>query len=236
VHKTENTLHKKILYHIKTEMEHVHVLNSRAIQLLLGKLRDVKTDQPTYMRVADCLCDLLAMEALCAEHLTANVKVQTPCGVADTIELKFPKICAVSILRSGDILAEAVRRNKIVDCVVGKILIQRDEKDPEKKSRLFYEKLPGDISRMPVILCDPMLATGGSAINAVEVLLKHGVREDKITFANIVCCPEGLKTFTERFPGLRVITTTIDNGLNDEKFILPGLGDFGDRYFGTISK
>jgi uracil phosphoribosyltransferase len=78
-----------------------------------------------------------------------------------------------------------------------------------------------------------MLATGGSAMKAIEVLLEHGVAEDHIVFLNIISCPEGLKAMATRFPKVIIVTAEVDKCLNERKFIIPGIGDFGDRYFGT---
>ena len=141
------------------------------------------------------------------------------------------KICAVSIVRSGDALLEVVR--DVEPAVkVGKILIQRDESHPDKIAKLFYSKLPPTIGteQTPyVLLCDPMLATGGSALTAIEVLLKgdkyHKVAPENIIFANMICAPEGLKIMAEKYPQIKIVTAAIDERLNDDKFIVPGLGE-----------
>jgi len=112
---------------------------------------------------------------------------------------------------------------------IGKILIQRDEETAQAK--LFYAKLPEDISSRYVLLLDPMLATGGSAIKAVEVLLEHGVPEQRIIFVNLIAAPEGLRNFCTKYPALRVITGWIDERLNERAYIIPGLGDFGERRY-----
>ena len=135
-------------------------------------------------------------------------------------------------MRSGDILMEAVRLVALgVSC--GKILVQRDEEDPEKRPKLFYSKLPPDVMDKQILLVDPMLATGGSAKMAIQVLIEAGVPEANITFLNVVCCPEGLNALGNSYPKVKVITAAIDPGLNEHKYIVPGLGDFGDRYYGT---
>ena len=90
-----------------------------------------------------------------------------------------------------------------------------------------------DIHERHVILLDPMIATGGSAIKAIEVLRQHGVREENIIFLNIIACPEGIANVLNACPSVKIVTTWVDDKLNDNKYILPGLGDFGDRYFGT---
>ena len=116
---------------------------------------------------------------------------------------------------------------------VGKILIQRDESTEEKVARLIYSKLPGDIADLRVLLVDPMLATGGSALKAIEVLEAAGVKQENIVFLNVVSCPEGLARLQKEAPGVFVITAEVDEKLNEEKYIVPGLGDFGDRYYST---
>ncbi len=140
------------------------------------------------------------------------------------------KICAVSIVRSGDALLEVVR--DVEPAVkVGKILIQRDESHPDKIAKLFYSKLPPTIGTPAtpyVLLCDPMLATGGSALTAIEVLVgeKYKVAPEKIIFANMICAPEGLKRMAEEYPQIKIVTAAIDECLNDDKFIVPGLGEY----------
>ena len=117
---------------------------------------------------------------------------------------------------------------------IGKILIQRDE--ATAMPQLFYSKLPKDIASRFCLLLDPMLATGGSANKAIEVLLNHGVMEDHILFVNLICCPEGIKAVLDAYPKVRIVTAEIDNGLDEQRYIVPGLGDFGCRYFGTLDE
>lgn len=176
---------------------------------------------------------ILAEDAL-AEFPTETITVTTPCGPCEGVRTLPPeKICAVSIVRSGDCLLESVREVE-PSVKVGKILIQRDEEHPEKIAKLFYSKLPSDIRDIYVLLCDPMLATGGSAIRALDVLVdQYGVDPAKIIFGNVICCPEGLKKLGEVYPTVKIVTAWVDEKLNDDKFIVPGLGDFGDRFFST---
>jgi len=112
---------------------------------------------------------------------------------------------------------------------IGKILIQRDEETSQPK--LFYDKLPEDIADRWVLLLDPMLATGGSALMAVEVLKSRGVPEEHILFLNLIASPEGAKRFAEQVPKVRVVTAFVDQGLDEKNYIVPGLGDFGDRFY-----
>ena len=130
----------------------------------------------------------------------------------------------------GGGLLEATRRC-CLGIAVGKILIQRDEETA--LPTLFYSKLPPDIATRKVLLVDPMLATGGSAITAVKVLIDAGVPEENILFSNVVSCPEGLRAMFAKYPKIRMVTTAVDDGLDEKKYIVPGLGDFGDRYYST---
>lgn len=138
------------------------------------------------------------------------------------------KICGVSIIRAGESMEKGLR-----DCCrsvrLGKILIQRDEEAALPK--LFYVKLPTDISERYVLLLDPLLATSGSAAMAIDVLKKRGVPEDRIIFLNVLASPEGIAMFREKYSKVKVVTGMIDQGLNERKYVIPGVGDFGDRYY-----
>lgn len=177
---------------------------------------------------------LLAEDVL-ASLPTFETETQTPTGVYQGFEsaTDVSKTCIVSIMRSGDALLESFREIE-PGFKVGKILIQRDEASPDKKAQFFYEKLPPGINDMRIILCDPMVATAGSSIAALDLLCQvKQVDPSSITFATIICAPEGLSVLGRKYPGVNIVTAAIDEGLNDEKFIVPGLGDFGDRFYGT---
>mmetsp|Transcript_3549 Transcript_3549/g.8474 ORF Transcript_3549/g.8474 Transcript_3549/m.8474 type:complete len:226 (-) Transcript_3549:187-864(-) len=209
----------------------------KAHKFLFTKMRDASTSSEDFVKYSKRAMRLLAEDAL-AEFPSTDVTISTPCGPCDGCYGPDPtKICAVSIVRSGDALLEVVR--DVEPAVkVGKILIQRDESHPDKIAKLFYSKLPPTIGTPAtpyVLLCDPMLATGGSALTAIEVLVgeKYKVAPEKIIFANMICAPEGLKRMAEEYPQIKIVTAAIDECLNDDKFIVPGLGDYGDRFFNT---
>jgi uracil phosphoribosyltransferase len=185
-----------------------------------------------YVAASDRLMNILAEEGLARLACVVPTTVETPCGSFEGL-LPPPsdRVCAVDIVRSGGILLEAVRK-VCPDSKTAKILIQRDEETALPK--LFYSNLPPNITDLSVVLCDPMLATGGSALMAIKVLTDAGVREQDILFINVVSCPEGLRALAEKAPGVRVLTAAVDEGLNEQKFIVPGLGDYGDRYYGTF--
>jgi len=136
----------------------------------------------------------------------------------------------VSIIRAGESMENALRA-VCRDIRIGKILIQRDETTALPK--LFYSKVPEDIADRYVLLLDPMLATGGSVLKAIEVLVDHGVQPERIIFVNLIAAPEGITAIANRYPEVIVVSAEVDQCLNTKKYIIPGIGDFGDRYFGT---
>ncbi|KAJ9623368.1 Uracil phosphoribosyltransferase, synthesizes UMP from uracil [Knufia peltigerae] len=208
--------------------DNVHVL-SQTPQLiaLLTMIRDKNTERGDFIFYSNRIIRLLVEEGLNHLPVVAH-NVTSPVG-KDYVGVRFEgKICGVSIMRAGESMEEGLR-----ECCrsvrIGKILIQRNEET--SKPKLFYEKLPADVANRWVLLLDPMLATGGSAIMAVEVLKSHGVPEDRILFVNLIASPEGIENFAKHVPKVRVITAFIDQGLNEANYIVPGLGDFGDRYY-----
>lgn len=139
-------------------------------------------------------------------------------------------ICGVSIARAGESM-EAELRAVCQSIRIGKILIQRDK--VTKLPRLYYSALPHDIAQRHVLLLDPMLATGGTALAAIQILLDKGVAEENIVFLNLITVPEGITAVYQRYPKVRIVTSAIDERLNDNAYMIPGIGDFGDRFFGT---
>eukprot|EP00927_Polykrikos_kofoidii_P069919 TRINITY_DN65667_c0_g1_i1.p1 TRINITY_DN65667_c0_g1~~TRINITY_DN65667_c0_g1_i1.p1 ORF type:complete len:233 (-),score=44.20 TRINITY_DN65667_c0_g1_i1:82-780(-) len=207
------------------------VLSGRAITVLMSMIRDKGTSQREFVMAADRLMTILAEEGLARLPSVVEKTVSTPCGKWSGLTApEGHTICAVDIVRSGGILLEAVRKIH-PDLKTAKILIQRDEATAE--AIYHYAKLPEGISKLNVVLCDPMLATGGSAVKAIGVLKDAGVEEHNILFINLIAAPQGLIALKNQAPGVRVVSAFLDEGLDDNKFIVPGLGDFGDRYYGT---
>jgi uracil phosphoribosyltransferase len=210
------------------DCDNVHVLpQTPQLIALLTMIRDKNTQRADFIFYSNRIIRLLVEEGL--NHLpVVPHTVTSPVG-KDYTGVKFQgKICGVSIMRAGESMEQGLR-----ECCrsvrIGKILIQRNEETAQPK--LFYEKLPPDIADRYVLLLDPMLATGGSAIMAVEVLKAKGVPEERILFLNLIAAPEGIKKFAEKVPKVRVVTAFVDRGLDERSYIVPGLGDFGDRYF-----
>ncbi|KAF2238572.1 PRTase-like protein [Viridothelium virens] len=215
---------------VSTEVSHenVHILpQTSQLIALLTTIRDQKTNRADFIFYSNRIIRLLVEEGL--NHLpVVQQTVTTPVGRSYSGVNFQGKICGVSIMRAGEAMEQGLR-----ECCrsvrIGKILIQRDEET--SKPRLFYAKLPEDIADRWVLLLDPMLATGGSALMAVDVLRSHGVPEERILFLNLIASPEGANNFAQKFPKLRVVTAFVDQGLDGKNYIVPGLGDFGDRYY-----
>lgn len=196
--------------------DNVHVLpQTPQLISLLTMIRDKNTGRADFIFYSNRIIRLLVEEGL--NHLPViQHEVTTPVGRTYS-GVKFEgKICGVSIMRAGEAMEQGLR-----ECCrsvrIGKILIQRDEET--SKPRLYYDKLPEDIKDRWVLLLDPMLATGGSALMAAEVLIKKGVPEDHILFLNLIASPEGAKRFAQQFPKLRIITAFVDQGLNEKKYV-----------------
>lgn len=194
---------------------------------LYSIIRDNTTKRGDFVFYSDRIIRLLVEEGL--NQLPVEQSTIKCYGDHEYQGSKFlGKICGVSIVRAGESMEQGLR-----DCCrsvrIGKILIQRDEETALPK--LFYEKLPEDIHERYVFLLDPMLATGGSAMMAVEVLLSRGVKMDRIFFLNLLAAPEGIEAFHKKYPKVTIITGGIDEKLDEDKYIVPGLGDFGDRYY-----
>jgi uracil phosphoribosyltransferase len=195
------------------------------VKHILTRLRDASTEPAQFRALARQLTLLLAVEAT-RDLPVREHTVQTPLETTQGHSLAQP-IVAVPILRAGLGMLEAITE-LFTDVRVGYIGLERDE--ATAVARAYYCKLP-PIGASRVLLLDPMLATGGSAAQAIEVLLKAGAQD--IVHICVVAAPEGVRLLNERFPQVRIVAASIDRGLNDRKFILPGLGDFGDRLYGT---
>jgi uracil phosphoribosyltransferase len=159
-------------------------------------------------------------------------QITTPLSIRVSGLRMKAQICAVPIIRSALPMAD-VLREYVPSATVGHVVIQRDERTA--KPKFLLDKLPKLRADMAVMLVDPMLATGGSALAAIDHVLRRGASEDKVIFANIISCPEGISAIMKRHPKVTLVTAWVDKGLNDVAYILPGLGDFGDRYWGTTS-
>jgi uracil phosphoribosyltransferase len=204
----------------------VHVIEHPIVQDILLKLRDAATAPDTFRAMSRRISLLIAAEA--TQDLPKRpAVVRTPLAEAHGHEMAA-EVVIVPVLRAGlgmlDAVLDIVPRAK-----VGHIGLQRDETTAIASQ--YYAKFPNSLEQCCVFIVDPMLATGGSAIAAVELLRRKGARD--IRLLCIVAAPEGVAAVLERFPEVKIYTPVIDAHLNSHKFIVPGLGDFGDRLFGT---
>ncbi|KAH9256623.1 uracil phosphoribosyltransferase [Batrachochytrium salamandrivorans] len=211
--------------------------HSKAVTTLLTRIRDRDTKCEVFVNCSDRLCRLLVEEGVSHSALAESRVITTPTDMTFAgLELAHPlsEACVVSIMRSGDIIAEAFKQ--VFPAVsIGKVLIQRLEHTLDKQSQVHYVKLPPDVAQKRVVfLVDPMLATGGSAANCLQVLRDlHKVQLSRVVFLNIISCPEGLTRLAQDFPEVKIVTCAVDLRLNADKYICPGLGDYGDRYYST---
>jgi uracil phosphoribosyltransferase len=205
----------------------VHVVDHPLVQDALALLRDAATPPERFRRVAERISLLLAAEAT-RDMPVRQVTVQTPLGPAGgrTIEAD---VVVVPVLRAGLGMLDAMLK-LIPTARVGHIGLQRDEMTAVASR--YYSKLPA-LRGSYVLMIDPMLATGGSAVAALDILREAGARETRMIC--IVAAPEGIELVERHHPDVHIYTPVVDSGLNDHKFIVPGLGDFGDRLYGTHS-
>jgi len=205
----------------------IHVSTHPLVQHKLSKMRDKLTSSTNFRRLLREIGLLLGYDATRDLPLVTG-RIETPLAPMDALLLEGKKLVVVPILRAGLGLAEG-----IVDLVplarMGHIGIYRDPGTLQAIE--YYFKIPGDISDRDVIVCDPMLATGHSAIAAVDQLKERGAR--RLKFVCVLGSDEGVRAFAGVHPDVPVFTAAIDATLNDHGYIVPGLGDAGDRLFGT---
>lgn len=207
--------------------EDVQLIDHPLVVHLQTELRSSDTPTARFREIAERLGALLAYEALRSAPRRPHT-VNTPLEPYEGAQLAGP-ITVVPILRAG--LGPAAGMARLIPgAQVGHIGMFRDEKSLTPVS--YYVKLPADVARGLTLLVDPMLATGGSASSAVEVLKQRGCKD--IRFACLVAAPEGIQKLRAEHPDVPITTSAIDRELNEKGYILPGLGDAGDRIFGTV--
>ena len=208
-------------------MANVTVLDHPLIQHKLAILRSKDTPVKEFRELVGEIAGLMCYEA--TRNLpTKEVSVETPITTATCHMLAGKKMAIVPILRAGLGMVDSMV-NLIPSAKIGHIGLYRD---PETHKPVeYYCKLPDDIGNRQVFVVDPMLATGGSAIAAIDFLKQHGCRQ--IIMMNIIGCPEGVKAVTAAHPDVDIYLAAMDEKLNANAYIVPGLGDAGDRIFGT---
>ena len=208
-------------------MGKIVVMDHPLIQHKIGIIRREETGSKDFRTLVSEIAMLMCYEAT-RDLKLADVEIDTPICKTTVKELKGKKLAVVPILRAGLGMVDGIL-SLIPSAKVGHIGLYRD---PETHKPVeYYCKLPEDISNRVVYVVDPMLATGGSAVAAIDFLKKHGCRN--IIMMNIIGCPEGIKAVQEAHPDVEIFLAAVDEKLNEHAYIVPGLGDAGDRIFGT---
>lgn len=205
----------------------VHYLDHPLIRHKVAKLRSVDTDHKNFRDLVEEIAALMVYESF-RDIPTVEVEVETPLERCRQTVVKENSVAIVAILRAGLGMVDGVLR-MLPSAKVGHIGLTRNEETYEPEQ--YYCKLPKDIGDMVAIVVDPMLATGGSASDALALLKSAGCTRLKLL--SIIAAPEGVRRVASEHPDVDIYISTLDRGLNDDAYILPGLGDAGDRIFGT---
>ena len=208
-------------------MSKVCVFDHPLIQHKLSILRDKRTSVKEFRELISEIAMLMCFEAT-RDLPLEEIDVETPVATAKCRHISGKKLAVVPILRAGLGMVEGML-TLIPAAKVGHIGLYRDPETLEPVE--YYCKLPADVSEREIFVVDPMLATGGSAVEAVTMLKQHGCRN--LHFLCIIAAPEGVKAFTEAHPDVDLYVGALDDHLNEHGYIVPGLGDAGDRIFGT---
>ena len=206
----------------------ITVCDHPIIQYYLTRLRDYQTPTSEFRRTAKQMSRALCYEAM-RDLVAREAAVETPVGPATGVVLSDYVVIA-PILRAGLVLAEAAQELVPPNSRVYHVGLKRDEQTLQAIS--YYAKLPDQLpAESKVYVLDPMLATGGSAVAAIQLF--HNLHVKQIHLVSFLAAPEGIKKVHEKFPEVKITTASIDSHLNEHGFIVPGLGDAGDRIFGT---
>lgn len=208
-------------------MENVMIFDHPLIQHKISKLRDKNTGTNEFRSLIEEIAMLMGYEAL-RDLPLEQVQVETPIETCMTPMIAGRKLAVVPILRAGLGMVGGILA-LVPSAKVGHIGLYRDEVTHEPHE--YYCKLPNPIEERTIIVTDPMLATGGSAVAAVDFIKAHGGK--KIKFMSIIAAPEGLKRLREAHSDIQIYVGCLDRCLNENAYICPGLGDAGDRIFGT---
>lgn len=205
----------------------VHLIDHPLVQHKITLMRRKEASTNSFRRLVREVSAMMAYEVM-RDVAVHEIEVETPLGTTTGNVMDGKKLVFVSVLRAGTGLLEGML-DVVPSARVGHIGLYRDPKI--RVAVEYYFKMPGDLHERDLIVLDPLLATGNSAIAAIDRLREH--RPKSIKFVCLVTCPEGIAALSEAHPGVPIYTAAIDRGLDEHGFILPGLGDVGDRLFGT---
>lgn len=208
-------------------MENVTVIDHPLVQHKISRLRDKNTGTNEFRTLIEEIATLMGYEAL-RDLPLEDIEVETPIEHCMTPVISGKKLAVVPILRAGLGMVNGIL-SLVPTAKVGHIGLYRDEETHEPHE--YFCKLPSPIDQRTIVVTDPMLATGGSAVAAVDFIKEHGGKH--IKFMCVIAAPEGVKRLHEAHPDIQIYIGHIDRELNDHAYICPGLGDAGDRIFGT---
>ena len=208
-------------------LNNVTYMTHPLIKHKISRLRDKNTGTNEFRKLVEEIAMLEGFEAL-KDLPLEDVEVETPIETCMTPMIAGRKLAIVPILRAGLGMVEGLI-SLVPSAKIGHIGLYRDEETFEPHE--YFCKLPSPIEERTIVVCDPMLATGGSAIDAISMIKKHGGK--KIKFVCIIAAPEGVKKLSEAHPDVQIYVGNLDRCLNEKAYICPGLGDCGDRIFGT---
>ena len=208
-------------------MENVFIMDHPLIQHKISMLRNKNTGTNEFRKLVEEIGILMGYEAL-RDLPVENVEVETPIETCMTPMISGKKLAVIPVLRAGLGMVNSIL-TLVPSAKVGHVGLYRDPVTHEPHE--YYCKLPSPISERLIVVTDPMLATGGSAVAAVDFIKQHGGK--KIKFMAIIAAPEGLKRLHEAHPDIQIYVGHLDRCLNENAYICPGLGDAGDRIFGT---
>ena len=206
----------------------ITVFNHPLMHHKLAIIRNEETGTKDFRQTVEEIANLMAYEVT-RDLPTEDIDVKTPCGIAKT-KMLSKSVVIVPILRAGIGMVDGIT-SLIPTAKVGYLGLYRDEETLEPKE--YYCKFPKDIKDSFVLLVDPMLATGGSVVHALDVLNRYGVNDENIKYVGVVGAPEGVKNVQDHHPNVEIFLASLDEKLNEKGYIVPGLGDCGDRLFGT---
>ncbi len=207
-------------------MTNVTIISHPLVQHNLAQLRDKKTESQEFRRLLGEISALMIYEAT-RSFAVKKISVQTPISACPGFQLER-EVALVPVLRAGLGMLDSILQ-LIPHARVGFIGLKREE--TTLRAMFYHKSLPKNLGRFEVLLIDPMLATGGSTVAAIDLLLEQGAKHIRVV--NLVAAPEGIRTVQKAHPRIPIFTAAVDKKLNQRGYIVPGLGDAGDRLFGT---
>lgn len=207
-------------------MKNLHIIKHPLIQESLTHLRNKATDLSSFRHYSNKMTQLLIAESIKDLELS-TIEIETPMGKTSGVKMK-EDIIVIPVLRAGIAMLDGIMQ-LVPDVKVGFVGLQRDEETAVASE--YYWKLPHITENSTILITDPMLATGGSLMHLLKQLPQEKVKSIRIIC--VIAAPEGVQLIENEFPDVQIYTGSLDEKLNDKKYIIPGLGDYGDRYFGT---